>query len=86
MAYAQADILQNEVFIFDRINNSGRTIMKFVHGIYFIRPTDENLEILKRIMDSLRKMGSITHYEVGRISLRATIELKHPWAFSFFHW
>jgi len=47
MAYAQADILQNEVFIFDRINNSGRTIMKFVHGIYFIRPTDENLEILK---------------------------------------
>jgi len=21
--------------------------MKFVHGIYFIRPTDENLEILK---------------------------------------
>ena len=29
-------------------------------------------------------MGSITQYEVVKISLRSTIELKHPWAFRFF--
>lgn len=31
-------------------------------------------------------MGSITQYEVVKISLRSMLELKHPWAFSFFHW
>lgn len=31
-------------------------------------------------------MESITQYEAVKISLRSMMELKHPWAFSFFHW
>ncbi|UJR29047.1 hypothetical protein I4U23_010262 [Adineta vaga] len=47
---------------------------------------EENLRILREILDNIMKMKSITQYEGERISLRSMLELKHPWAFSFFHW
>lgn len=45
-----------------------------------------NIDELRKIVDSMLAMGSITQYEVQRIPLRSMLELKHPWAFSFFHW
>ncbi|CAF4792699.1 unnamed protein product [Rotaria sp. Silwood1] len=47
---------------------------------------ENNLEILKTIINDIMTMGSITQYEAAKISLRSMIELKHPWGFSFFHW
>ncbi|CAF0748104.1 unnamed protein product [Adineta steineri] len=47
---------------------------------------EQNIKTLREIIDGIISMGSITQYEVDRISLRSTLELKHPWAFSFFHW
>ncbi|CAF4141984.1 unnamed protein product [Rotaria sordida] len=47
---------------------------------------EQNIEVLKQIINDIMTMGSITQYEAARISLRSMIELKHPWGFSFFHW
>ncbi|CAF2979135.1 unnamed protein product, partial [Rotaria sp. Silwood2] len=47
---------------------------------------EKNIEELKKIINGMMAMGSITQYEAAKISLRSMIELKHPWGFSFFHW
>ncbi|CAF1424930.1 unnamed protein product [Adineta ricciae] len=47
---------------------------------------DANVVILRQIVDDIMRMKSITQYEAVKISLRSMLELKHPWAFSFFHW
>ncbi|KAK3098847.1 hypothetical protein FSP39_023672 [Pinctada imbricata] len=46
MVYAQSEILQKEVYLFERIDSSGRETMKHLKCIAFLRPTRENVEYL----------------------------------------
>ncbi|XP_062570493.1 vacuolar protein sorting-associated protein 45-like [Saccostrea cucullata] len=46
MVYAQSEILQKEVYLFERIDSSGRETMKHLKCITFLRPTKENVELL----------------------------------------
>ncbi|XP_061162873.1 vacuolar protein sorting-associated protein 45-like [Saccostrea echinata] len=46
MVYAQSEILQKEVYLFERIDSTGRETMKHLKCITFLRPTKENVELL----------------------------------------
>lgn len=46
MVYAQSEILQKEVYMFERIDSGGRETMKHLKCIAFMRPTKENVEML----------------------------------------
>ena len=39
MVYAQSEILQKEVYLFERIDSQGREAMKHLKAICFLRPT-----------------------------------------------
>ncbi|XP_060073224.1 vacuolar protein sorting-associated protein 45-like [Ylistrum balloti] len=46
MVYAQSEILQKEVYLFERIDSSARETMKHLKCICFLRPTRDNVELL----------------------------------------
>ncbi|WAR00623.1 VPS45-like protein [Mya arenaria] len=46
MVYAQSEILQKEVYLFERIESTGRETMKHLKCICFLRPTKENIDLL----------------------------------------
>ena len=46
MVYAQSEILQKEVYLFERLDSSARETMKHLKCIAFVRPTKENVELL----------------------------------------
>lgn len=46
MVYAQSEILQKEVYLFELISNKGRETMKHLNAICYLRPTQENIELL----------------------------------------
>lgn len=48
MVYAQSEILQKEVFLFERIDSDGRETMKHLKAICFLRPTSKNVEYIKK--------------------------------------
>uniref|UniRef100_A0A646QDT7 Vacuolar protein sorting-associated protein 45 n=1 Tax=Hemiscolopendra marginata TaxID=943146 RepID=A0A646QDT7_9MYRI len=53
MVYAQSEILQKEVFLFERIDTGGlREAMKHLKCIAFLRPTKENVELLSQELKS----------------------------------
>ncbi|XP_061393682.1 vacuolar protein sorting-associated protein 45 [Musca vetustissima] len=62
MAFAQSDMLQREVFLFERID-SGRSNerMKYLKCIVFIRPTKQNIQLLAQELRS-PKYGSYFLY------------------------
>ncbi|XP_063173319.1 vacuolar protein sorting-associated protein 45 [Candoia aspera] len=46
MVYTQSEILQKEVYLFERIDSAHRESMKHLKAICFLRPTKENIEYL----------------------------------------
>ncbi|KAG9480801.1 vacuolar protein sorting-associated protein 45 [Eleutherodactylus coqui] len=46
MVYMQSEILQKEVYLFERIDSGNRENMKHLKAICFLRPTKENVEYL----------------------------------------
>ncbi|XP_078062963.1 vacuolar protein sorting-associated protein 45 [Mustelus asterias] len=46
MVYTQSEILQKEVYLFERIDSTNRETMKHLKAICFLRPTKENVEYL----------------------------------------
>ena len=46
MVYAQSEILQKEVYLFERIDVTNREAIKHLKCICFVRPTTENIELL----------------------------------------
>lgn len=48
MVYAQSEILQKEVYLFERIDSAGRESMRHLKCICFLRPTKENVELLSQ--------------------------------------
>ena len=43
MVYAQSEILQKEVFLFERIDSQGREAMKHLKAVVFVRPSKVSL-------------------------------------------
>lgn len=55
MVYAQSEILQKEVYLFERLDAGGaRETMKHLKCIAFIRPTKENVDLLAQELKSPR--------------------------------
>lgn len=46
MVYTQSEILQKEVYLFERIDSQSRENMKHLKAICFLRPTKDNVEYL----------------------------------------
>ncbi|CAF1146015.1 unnamed protein product [Adineta ricciae] len=46
MVYAQSEILQKEVFLFERIDVAGQKSLKHLTAICFLRPTEDNIQAL----------------------------------------
>ncbi|XP_036297763.1 vacuolar protein sorting-associated protein 45 isoform X3 [Pipistrellus kuhlii] len=46
MVYTQSEILQKEVYLFERIDSPNRETMKHLKAICFLRPTKENVDYL----------------------------------------
>ncbi|XP_036199513.1 vacuolar protein sorting-associated protein 45 isoform X4 [Myotis myotis] len=46
MVYTQSEILQKEVYLFERIDSANREVMKHLKAICFLRPTKENVDYL----------------------------------------
>lgn len=59
MVYAQSEILQKEVYLFEQIENNNREAMKHMTCICFIRPTQKNIEAL---CNELRKPNYGSYY------------------------
>ena len=48
MVYAQSEMLQKEVFLFERIDIAGQKSVKHLSAICFLRPIEENIRALVR--------------------------------------
>ncbi|NWQ71920.1 VPS45 protein, partial [Neopipo cinnamomea] len=46
VVYTQSEILQREVYLFERLDSPNREPMKHLKAICFLRPTKENVELL----------------------------------------
>ncbi|EDO39542.1 predicted protein [Nematostella vectensis] len=46
MVYSQTEVLQKEVYLFERVDTPGRETMKHLKAICFLRPTPENIDHL----------------------------------------
>lgn len=52
MVYAQSEILQKEVYLFEKIGMPGREMMKHLKCVVFVRPTEDNIA---RLREELRR-------------------------------
>ncbi len=52
LVYSQSQILQKEVYLFEKIDTEGRELMAHLKAICFLRPTAENIRLL---CDELRR-------------------------------
>nr|CAG4650853.1 EOG090X03QA [Simocephalus serrulatus]SVE94149.1 EOG090X03QA [Simocephalus serrulatus] len=71
VAYAQSEILQKEVYLFEQIDKSGHgPIMKHLKCVVFLRPSQENIQLLASELKSPR-YGVYYIYFSGIISKAA---------------
>lgn len=54
LVYSQSEILQEEVYLFERLSDPNREVMAHLKAICFLRPTTENLNDLKRELKNPR--------------------------------
>lgn len=47
MVYAQSEILQKEVYLFEKINAPSRETMKHLKCVTFVRPSVDNIALLR---------------------------------------
>ena len=50
MVYSQSEILQKEVFLFERVDNQARETMKHLKAICFVRPTKVTKKHCNRVL------------------------------------
>eukprot|EP01127_Copromyxa_protea_P020956 TRINITY_DN7086_c0_g1_i1.p1 TRINITY_DN7086_c0_g1~~TRINITY_DN7086_c0_g1_i1.p1 ORF type:complete len:561 (+),score=137.81 TRINITY_DN7086_c0_g1_i1:87-1769(+) len=48
MVYTQSEVLQEETYLFERLDTQNREVMAHLKAICFIRPTAENINLLKK--------------------------------------
>ncbi|CAF0866345.1 unnamed protein product [Adineta ricciae] len=68
MVYAQSEILQKEVFLFERIDVAGQKSLKHLTAICFLRPTEDNIQALVRELQE-PKYGSYFIYFTNFVEL-----------------
>ena len=72
VAYAQSEILQKEVYLFEQIDKSGHgPIMKHLKCVAFLRPSQENVQLLASELKSPRY---VVYYICNYISLCVLID------------
>ncbi len=56
LVFAQSEMLQKEVYLFERIDNSRSNTesMKYLKCLVFLRPIEENIDLLRRELKSPR--------------------------------
>ncbi|XP_020653920.2 vacuolar protein sorting-associated protein 45 isoform X1 [Pogona vitticeps] len=59
MVYTQSEILQKEVYLFERLDSASRESMKHLKALCFLRPTKENVEYL---IQELRRPKYSTYF------------------------
>eukprot|EP00026_Physarum_polycephalum_P006009 Phypoly_transcript_06049.p1 GENE.Phypoly_transcript_06049~~Phypoly_transcript_06049.p1 ORF type:complete len:564 (+),score=108.74 Phypoly_transcript_06049:40-1692(+) len=52
MVYTQSQILQKEVFLFEKVDQANREVMGHLKAVCFVRPTEENIKLLKDELSS----------------------------------
>ncbi|EDV26408.1 uncharacterized protein TRIADDRAFT_22566 [Trichoplax adhaerens] len=70
MVYAQSEILQKEVYLFESIEQPNRETMKHLKAICFIRPTQDNVELIQQELQS-PKYGFYYLYFSNRLGKQA---------------
>jgi vacuolar protein sorting-associated protein 45 len=48
MVYSQSEILQEEVFLFERLDAPNRDTMTYLKAVVFVRPTKANLTLITK--------------------------------------
>ncbi|CAH3109536.1 unnamed protein product [Porites lobata] len=76
MVYTQSEVLQKEVYLFERIDTSGRETMKHLKAICFLRPTRENVEHLCSELKNPKYGVYYLYFSnfIGKPSIRAIAE------------
>ena len=59
MVYAQSEILQKEVYLFEKISSAAREPMKHLKCVAFLRPSVDNIALLR---EELRKPKYVQYY------------------------
>lgn len=62
MVYTQSEILQKEVYLFERIDSQNREVMKHLKAICFLRPT----KVLHKLSCRLRRQRQNTDLKALR--------------------
>ncbi|XP_052521332.1 vacuolar protein sorting-associated protein 45 isoform X6 [Tympanuchus pallidicinctus] len=72
MVYTQSEILQKEVYLFERIDSPGREPMKHLKAVCFLRPTKENVHCL--IQELRRPKYSIYYIYFSNVISKSDIK------------
>lgn len=48
VVYSQSDLLRKEVFLVETVDNMSKESMVHLKAVYFLRPTSENIQKLRR--------------------------------------
>uniref|UniRef100_A0A8V1AE56 Vacuolar protein sorting 45 homolog n=1 Tax=Gallus gallus TaxID=9031 RepID=A0A8V1AE56_CHICK len=72
MVYTQSEILQKEVYLFERIDSPGREPMKHLKAVCFLRPTKENVDYL--IQELRRPKYSIYYIYFSNVISKSDIK------------
>jgi vacuolar protein sorting-associated protein 45 len=83
MVYAQSEILQKEVFLFERIDVAGQKSLKHLNAICFLRPTEENIQALVRELHE-PKYGGYFICKFSMISYQSTKKKQNIILFRFY--
>ena len=62
MVYSQSEILQKEVFLFERVDNQARETMKHLKAICFVRPTKVRLSLIFFFVNIKLEYETFLHY------------------------
>ena len=60
MVYAQSEILQKEVYLFELISNKGRETMKHLNAICYLRPSQVSASLSLSLSSSLPLIPSFS--------------------------
>lgn len=54
MAFSQSELLQKEVFLVETVESAAKESMTHLKAVCFLRPTSENIQHLKRVLNNPR--------------------------------
>lgn len=54
VVYSQSELLQKEVFLVELVDSKSKESMAHLKAVYFLRPTLENIQLLRRQLSTPR--------------------------------